>query len=295
MGHPSEYFIRFTLAQSWGDEDEETTLPSLNKSLHEFGLLGMLEQQYDAIMADFKPPDGFRFNNKKHQLTKEFMEEEKISGLWSPTKEERRVLLEVVDGPAGVRQNLHILLLGNIPHEVIADKLNNKWRLSPKFSEQMIDTYAHYFWNVGNTSQEDWAKLLEGKPYKDACIASLLCGEQQALYRAGFSPRVDGTRALKEAHRQAYFRLEALRFEADTKATVNSFSQLTARMMGLHEALFSEGSGLQDQLKQFRQVMMKKKDPNVKAIDDVISAVGTYSEDGTDGLKAKGDQADDDK
>lgn len=287
--------MKFTLAQAWGDEDEETTLPALNKSLHEFGLLGMMEQQYDSLMADFKPPDGFRFNNKKHALTQEFMEDEKISGLWSPNKDEKRVLLEIVDGSAGVRHDLHILLLGNLPHDVIADKLNSKWRINPKFNEGMIDTYAHYFWNVGNTSQEDWAKLLEGRPYKDAFMAALRCGEQQALYRAGFSPRVDGIRALKEAHRQAYFRLEALRFEPDSKLTAEVYSKLTARMMSLHEALFAEGSGLQEQLKQFRQIMMKKKDPNVKAIDEVISQVGSYSEDGTTGdlPQTKGDQDDD--
>lgn len=290
MGHPSEYFIKFTLAQSWGDEDEETTLVSLNKSLHEFGLLGMLELSYDALMADFSPPEGFRFNNKKHPLTKEFMEEEKISGLWSPNKDSKRVLLEVVDGPAGVRHDLHLLLMGNLPHDVITEKLNTKWRLNPSFNEEMIDTYNHYFWNVDNTTQEDWSKLLEGKPYKDAFMAALRCGEQQALYRAGFSPRVDGMRALKEAHRQAYFRLEALRFEPDSKLTAEVFSKLTARMMGLHEVLFSEGSGLQDQLKQFRQIMMKKRDPNVKAIDAVIDQVGSYSEDGTDSEQLKGDQ-----
>lgn len=292
MGHPAEYFIKFTLAQSWGDEDETTTLVSLNKSLYEFGLLGVLELQYDAIMADFSPPEGFRFNNKKHPLTKEFMESEKISGLWRPNKEERRVLLEMVDGPAGIRHDLHLLLMGNIPHDVITEKINVKWRLNPKFSVIMIDTYGHYFWNVGNTTQEDWSKLLEGKQYKDAFMAALRCGEQQALYRAGFSPRVDGMRALKEAHRQAYFRLEALRFEPDTKLTAEVFSKLTARMMGLHEVLFSEGSGLQDQLKQFRQIMMKRRDPGVKAIDAVIDRVGSYSEDGSDSEPTKGDQDD---
>jgi hypothetical protein len=292
MGHPSEYFVKFTLAQAWGDEDEDTSLVSLNKSLHEFGLPGMLESQYDALMADFKPPEGFRFNNKKHAPTKEYMVGEKISGLWRPNQDEKRVLLEVVDGAAGVRHDLHVLLLGNLPHAVVAEKLNIKWRLNPKFNEGMVDTYAHYFWNVGNTSQEDWSKLLEGKPHKDAFMAALRCGEQQALYRAGFSPRVDGNRALKEAHRQAYFRLEALRFEPDTKLTAEIYSKLTARMMGLHETLFSEGSGLQEQLKLFRQVMMKKKDPAVKAIDAIISKVGSYSEDGTDSEQVKGDQDD---
>jgi hypothetical protein len=39
--------------------------------------------------------------------------------------------------------------------------------------------------------------------------------------------------------------------------------------------------------------MMKRKDPDVKAIDQVINKVGSYSEDGTDSMQGEGDQTDD--
>lgn len=284
MGHPSEYFIRFALAEAHGEDEADTTLPGLNETLSAFGLLDLLESQYNRLMATFELPNSFRFNNRKHTPTQEFMEEEKISALWKPGKVERRVLDELVDGHAMVKHDLHLLLMGGLPHEVIADKLNTKYRLNPELDEAMVDMYRHYFWDVGNTSFAEWEKLLAGNRHKDAFIASLYCGEQQSLYRAGFSPRVDGNRAMKEAYRQAYFRLEALRFEPDSKSTIDSYSKLSARMMGLHETLYAQGTGLQDQLKQFRQIMMEHKDPDVTAVDTLINKLdgGSYSGDGGD-------------
>jgi hypothetical protein len=171
---------------------------------------------------------------------------------------------------------------------VIVQKLNDKYRLNPGLTTRMIATYTHVFWNVPRCSHSDWEELLAGKSHKDAFMAALYCGEQQALYRAGFSPRVDGMRAMKEAYRQAFFRMEALRFLPDSKTTTDAYSKLTARMLSVHDVLYSGGTGLQDQLKQFRQLMMKHDDPNIQAIDDVIEAVGSYSDDGQDGA-TKGD------
>jgi len=284
MGHPAEYFLKYTLAQAWGDDDADTTEGALNSTLIAFGLIPMLEDQYNHLMATFSPPKEFRFNNSKHASTKKFMEEEKISALWKPGKNEKRVIEELIDGHNMVKHDLHLLLMGAIPHEVVASKLNSKYRLSPGITEEMVDMYHHYFWNVGNATSEEWEKLLAGNRHRDAFMAALYCGDQQALYRAGFSPRVEGQRAMKEAFRQAFFRLEALRFSPDNKSTIDSYSKLTARMMGLHEILYAHGTGLQDQLKQFRQIMMKHKDPDVTKVDDLIDKLegGSYSGDGTD-------------
>lgn len=292
MSHPSEFFIRYTMAQSWGDEDAEVTQASLNDSLKAFGLLGMLEEQYDHLMATFTAPDGFRFNNRKHKLTRDFMKLEKIHSLWSPGKDEKRVLGEMIHEHKLLKQDIHILLLGMLPHDVVADKINSKYRVNPIITEKMISVYQHYFWNVKRTSHSDWENLLAGKSYKDSFLASLYCGEHQALYRAGFNPRVDSNRAMKEAYRQAFFRIEALRYQPDSGATVSAFSKLSARLMSVHDVLYSQGTGLQDQLKEFRQLMMQHKDPDVKAIDTIIDKVegGTYSGDGeVDSGDFKGD------
>ena len=90
----------------------------------------------------------------------------------------------MVDGNKLVKHDLHLLLLGNLPHEIIVSKLNTKYRLTPRFTERMVHTYQHFFWNVQNSTYEEWDKILSGKYYKDAFMASLYCGEHQALYRA---------------------------------------------------------------------------------------------------------------
>jgi hypothetical protein len=291
VGHPANYFIRYTLAQRWGDTEVDVTCASINETLKAFGLLALPEPEYNRIRTDFKPPVGFRFNNVKHKETREFMTAEKLTTLWQPTPEDGRVIDELIDGHRKLTLDLQLLLTGDLPHDIIAKKLSEKYRLKPVVTERMISMYYHYFWNVTLCTPLEFNALLEGNPTKDAFMSSLYCGEQQALYRAGFSPKVDGNRALKEAYRQAFFRLEALRFKPDTKDTTSSYSVLTTRMLGLHEVLYSGGTGLQDQLKEFRSIMMKTKDPVVKSITDVIDklAGGSYTGDGSDEKPSKKD------
>jgi hypothetical protein len=102
---------------------------------------------------------------------------------------------------------------------------------------------------------------------------------------------VDGSRALKESFRQAYFRLEYLRHLPDSKNVMAHYATLTSRIMALYELLYAQGGGLQEQLKQFRQIMMKHNDPDIPAIDKIIDKVagGSYSGDGESG-NSPGDQ-----
>lgn len=292
MGHPSEYFIKYSLANAWGDDDSTITASSLNDSMKAFGLPFLSDSEYGRIRGGFSPPVGFRFHTPNHRETIEFMRQERIYTLWQPTEDDQRVISELVSGNMLIKHDLHILLMGRLPHEIIAQKLNTKYRLMPELSSRMVDTYHHYFWNVGNTTHAQWNDLLQGNPALDALLAALYCGEQQALYRAGFSPSVDGGRALKEAFRQAYFRLEYLRHLPDSKNVMATFSALSARMLGLYELLYAEGGGLHEQLKMFRQIMMKHKDPDIKAIDTIIDKVagGSYSGDGAGNGRTKKDE-----
>jgi hypothetical protein len=293
MAHPTTYYLKYQMAEGWGDPDDPVTRGSLNNGLREYGYPELLEDQYDYIFSRFKPPEELRVNFPKHRMTRAFMKKEKIFELWNGGEVVKRVLSELLDGPAMIRQDIHLMMMGRMPHEAICAKVNKKWRLRPAFTAEMLDVYAHYFWNVKLASYDEWTLMLEGRAYRDSYIASLMCGDQQAMYRAGFSPKVEGKKALKEAYIQAYFRLEAARHEPDSKGTIASFSRLTQRLLSLHAKLHAEGSGLAEQLKEFRQIMMERKDPNVKAIDAVIGAVGSHSGDGGPTI-LPGDHQDDD-
>jgi hypothetical protein len=283
MPHPSTYYLKFLLAKSYKEETDESS-ETLNDTLLAYGLPSLAEHDYNLLREAFKPPKSFRFNNKKHRETAVFLKKEKVYTLWSPKTDDKRVLSEIVDGHRLLKLDIHILLMGQIPNNIIADKVNKKYRVVKPLTERMIATYAHYFWNVRMTSQKEWEDTLRGSPHYDALMSSLYCGDQQALYRAGFSPQVDGKRTLNEAMRQVHFRIQALRHQPDSKATIDTFSKLSARAMNLYNVLYSEGVGLTDQLREFRSVLMKHKDPDVKKIDDLIDKIkgGSYSGDGED-------------
>jgi hypothetical protein len=257
-------------------------METLNETLLLYGLPSLSEYQYNILRGTFEPPEGFRFNSKKHKETAAFMRDEKIYSLWSPNKNTKRVFAEMLDGHNLLKTDLHILLMGRLPDKVIVDRINIKYRIANPFNEAMIAAYRHFFWNVGVATPEEWERVLAGHASRDALMASLYCGEQQALYRAGFNPRVDGRAMLKEIMRQGYFRLQSLRFHEDTKYAIDTYAKLSARLLSVYEVLYAEGAGLQDQLQEFRAILMRHEDPAVKMVDDLIDKVagGGYTGDG---------------
>jgi hypothetical protein len=266
------------LAQNWG-ENGDITVDDLNKVLVSYDLPPYWSELFDDVMGTFYPPEGFDFENKKSPISRAFMEKEKILVLWEAKGDDDRVMEEIVEGPALLKHDIHMLLMGGIPPDVIADKLNGKHTLTRPINTRMVEVYTHYFWNKDRVPLTAWDKILCGYPRGDVFLTVLYCGPQQALYRCGMQPKVDVTRAIKEVHRQAYFRLEALRYSHDSHKTTQTFSALAAKVMASHEIMTAQGAGLQDQLKQFRQIMMKHNDPDIKQVDTLINKLegGSYS------------------
>jgi len=291
--HPSYYYLKYLLAQAWDEEpdvledeaeDREplTSAESLSVSLRLIGLPAVGDQLYKYLRMQVRPPKTFKFDVKNHKPSVQFMKQEKIYTLWKPEPIMKKVMTMIVQGHSLLKKDLHILLMGGLPHTIIADKLNTKYQMHPSLTEDVIDHYYHYFWNVGICSHEHWEYLLRGTTHYDDLIASLYCGEQQAMYRAGFSPIVNGKTALKDAFKQIHFRVQALRYMGDNKSSIDMVSKMSARMLTLYNAIFQEGEGLQEQLREFRSVLMKHEPADVSTFDELVSKVGSHSGDGKD-------------
>lgn len=289
MGHPCEYYVRFLLARSWADPEQQQDITATNLTLDAYGLPSLWEKHYDAIRAAFDPPANFKFNSRKHPDTRAFMKASKIYALWCPNEDSKRVLTDILDGNQLYRHKIHLLLMGRVPYKVIAEKLNRTFRINPPITEKMIATYHHYFWSVGSSRQDEWSELLRGFQHRDAFMASLHCGDQQALYRAGYKPKVPIKGALRDLHRQIHFRLEALHAWPDTASTFTALSTLGIRMEKLYEILHGEGAGAEDQLARLRTILLKHKVADVETIDSWIDTAsgGSISGDGSEKEEAE--------
>lgn len=281
MGHPSEYYIRFLLAESWGDTDKPLELKELNLGLKGLGLLEIVDTAFDHIRQDFFPPDGFKFSSRRGGPTTDFMRAEKISSLWKPDKNMSRVLKELL-GQNLVIDIVHILLMGNVPSKAVAELVSKRFRISPSLTPEMIDYYRHYYWRRNAFNYLQWEEELRNRPDKDSYLAPLYGGDLQALFRAGFNPKYDYKRALRDSHRQVSFRIQYLASKPDDKHYIDLLVKLSREERALYERLWGEGGGLADQAKAVRSFLMQHKLPNVKKLDEFIGAQGSISGDGTD-------------
>jgi hypothetical protein len=289
LRHPSEYYIRYLLATYWGNQDAPLELDGLNETLGELGLLSISQGQFDRLRSTFQPPADYDFGDSVHPPTVQFMKENKIHTLWQPNECMDRILTELLGehGDKSYQHDLHILLMGGVPHEVIAKKINKKYRLYASITNKMVEVYEHYFWRRRNLTRVEWAVLVQGHPFFDDYMAPLVAGEQQALFRAGMNPKYDCKQSLRDAHRQISFRVQHLAFHADCDGTTKNLTRLTRELRALYAILYGEGGGYEEELKEIRHWITVHMDPKIQAITDLVGPNGSYSGDGSDTKETK--------
>lgn len=283
MKHPADYYVRFLLAASWGDPENPLSLEAVNQTLDDMGLLKMLDSQWDYLLSTFRAPDDFLFNNHRHQPTIDFMKREKIYTIWVSDPDVQRILSEILgdQGNRSYQHDIHILLMGNLPYDVIAEKISKKYFLSHSLTARMIEIYQHYFWRKENLTKPQWQDFLAGHPQFYDFIPPLMCGELQGLYRAGFNPKYDHKKALRDAHRQAAFRVEYMAFSPDDKRTADTYGKYVRELRAL-SAILGQGGEFEEQLKEARHWHMSHSGEKIPALTDVVGPEGSYSGDGKD-------------
>jgi hypothetical protein len=265
MGHPSEFYVRFLLAKGWSNGTE--TFKTVSVTLKNYGLLEISQEAFESIHDQFSPPPSFFFQNRKHPSTANFMREQKIYTMWAP-KAEERAAVELIRLPL-VREAIQILLMGHVSPEDIATRVGGKF--NQEMTARAVQTYAHYFWNVDLCGFQEWAYHLHGNPMRDSYLSSLVGSPNQALYRAGFSPQINGKQALRETHRSLAMRIEATRRFPDTRDTALMLAALTKSFLDVHTALHGEGAGMEEMMKEFLKFKMERQKLVGGATTNVVS------------------------
>lgn len=279
MGHPSSYYIKYLIMEHWGDEEDYDSI-SLNQTLTSYGLPLVSDSEFNFLQLAMMPPDNFTFSNRKHKDSVEFMKEEGLYTLWNPNKDDRRVLTFLIHQQR-VRHKIDIMLMGEVPLIHIVNFINNEFRFREPITKEMVDTYHHFFWNTELPSVKEWEFLLMGHPEVDALMGAYHCGPDQAMYRVGGNPRIsDPKKPLREANRQAYWVLQALRYKPDTSDNIKLRSRIARDLLMLHDAIHGEGADTDAQLKKFRQFLLEKVPTAVEEWDSIVGPEGSYSGDG---------------
>lgn len=272
--HPAHYYIKFMLIT---EGENEENVDTVNQTLKAFNLPKVEESDYERIRASLRFPKTLAIGNRKHRPTIRFMRQEQVYSMWMMGEAEKGAL-ELLRYPL-VKETAQLLLMGRMQSDEVVQWVDKKFLT--KYDSKAIDSFRHYFWNSQLVSLEEWGFLLWGHPMRDHYLASFWGSRKQALYRAGFTPKVDGQMALKEAQRSIYMRLEATRMMSDTKDTARIIATLSKELVSVHMVLYGEGAGAEDAMKKLRQVRLQKSDAKVLPLR-ALAPGGNHSGSGKD-------------
>jgi hypothetical protein len=245
--------------------------------------------KYQLIYDDVVLPRGFRFFNLHHEPTREYMEEQGVVSIWSPTEVEMQVFTILKTKLA--MDTIKILLMGNLPAVEVTSKVARKHRV--EITADSVELFRYYFWNVDAIGFEDWELLLRGHHMRGMLLSTLHGSPDQARYRAGFNPKVDAKQSMRDIYRTLHFRIEGTRHLQDNEKTANLIGKLSKELVNVHGAIYGEGSALEDILRDFKAFVMETEEPDVTSIHD-LAPEGNYSESGVQVISDGGNGHDDD-
>jgi hypothetical protein len=270
MGHPSTNYARYLIVR--GAAEGDLSYDEIVDTLTYYNLPGMAEIRFKRLEAELKVPNDLQVNNLRHKKTERYMQAEGLYDIWNPTAPQKEVF-DLLRRPLAM-DTIKILLMGHIVPEEIVARVAARHRL--ELSEDAIGMFSYFFWDVEAVGQLEWKGYLTGHPLKDHMMAALNGSPDQARYRAGFSPAIDGERTLKDAHMAIHFRIEATRNMADNADTAGVIARLSKELVAIHQAIYGEGAGLEEILRKFKAFKMETVEPDAKPIMELAPS-GNYS------------------
>ncbi len=274
MGHPSQLYIKFLIAKDIAKGDQ-VEFSSVNLILSAFNLPQVSEDVFDRLLLEAQPLQSVRWSSPRHKYTQEWLSLLGVSELRFPSATLKKTL-ELQYKPQ-IKEVIEILTLGRLDVSEICLRVEKRFKYS--ISEEVINQYAKYFWDIDNCSAAQWYALLAGMSCQDAYMAALQGTKDQALWRAGFNPQVDPRTALVETHLMVYMRLDALRNAPDTPETAALVAKYSRELVNLHSMCFGEGAQMSSTIKQLKNFVLEKR--STKAPDlRLVSSNGSYSDDG---------------
>ncbi len=279
--HPSELFLKYCMTLPRQEAAHDGWIAMYTEHLGfpkpDFTYLMWLRAEFTRnIPANFQP------TNKYHKESVQFLKTEQIYGLHHPDATVM-ACFNLLISPRP-RQLVEDLLLGRLEPKEVAKKVNA--RLSEYFTTEVIEVYAHYFWNCGLLKVDDWATLLKEVDYRrEHTMAILQVGPAMALHKHGFQQHIDSKAVLQEMQETIYFDFRDWKSQARSPLRTKALSTLARSAVLIDERLAEADSALKESLKAFEQFRMKQAEHAVKGMEQ-IAPLGNYTGSGAKLLEA---------
>lgn len=287
--HPSENFIKYLMTSGHQAASDNAWIQMMVTSLNYPApdltyLQGLQNYLASKIPADFRPHD------RLHTDSRKFLREEGIFGFHQQTKDVKEANDIVLNYRA--RALTESLLLGRLEARDVAKKVNSK--LGMFYTEEGVDAYRHYYWQVGIMRVEDWMSLLPNPTddlQKQNILAISQVGASMALHKTGIQQQIDSKSMLRSMQEALYFDFMEWRTKKHGSDRTKSMTNLAKAAVMVDEQLSQSDSALKDSLKAFEQFRMETEKV---AVPDVRSLApgGNFSKSGAKLIEAKSEEKD---
>ncbi len=282
--HPSENFIKYLMTSghqsAHNDEWVRMIVSAQNYPIPDSSYLIWLRGKLNSTMpADFRPHDRY------HSESRNFL---KAEGIWGFHQQSREVkeANSIVDNYK-VRSMVESLLLGRLDAKDIAKKINSRFGLF--HTEEGIDAYRHYYWQVGIMRMEDWAIILPNPTddlQRQNIVAISQVGASMALHKTGIQQQIDSKSMLRSIQETLFFDLQEWKTRKHGSERTKAITGIAKAAVMVDEQLSQSDSALKDSLKAFEQFRMETEKVAVPDLRSLAPG-GNFSNSGAKLIEAK--------
>jgi hypothetical protein len=254
VNHPAQKFITYLVVRhpTWSDTQIE-------KHLRDWGFFPPPEwdKQYfvNLRLGLPPPPQGFDPLDLTNRPSTQYLRQLGIYEMFRNTPE-MQMAWDILSNP-DQRMVVEQVILSRLELKMACQRLNKRsgWFLS----EDGIETYRHYFWNVKLLTFDEWGKFLFGRAALYERYMSLLQGNQSlALFHLRIEQMIESKVMIQRSQEIAYFTLEEVNLKPGTAPDkVKAIAVLSKAVVECHEALSTSDMALKDVLKQFERFRME--------------------------------------
>lgn len=274
--HPAEFLLRYLLVSDPGVTDAQ-----LMKKLNDWAFLqpsptywGFLRQRVMEGM-----PQAFNPNNRVDPLSMKFLRKNEIYDMFFQTaavQEAWSILAEPTKRSA-IEQGL----MARVDPKVLAQKLNRKF--SWFLTEDGIERFGHYFWNVKLLSFDEWGRFLYNRTAMYDRHLSLLQGPPSLVFfHLRLEQTIESKKMIQRVQEIAYHNLEEVNTRIGTTPDkIKSIAMLGKTVLECHEALSTSDMALKDILSNFERWRMEHPQQNPPAINE-LAPNGNFTGSGAD-------------
>lgn len=271
--HPAENLIKYFLVRDMTDGE-------VQKKLEDWGFLTADPTTLPLLRSSVaQRPEGFNPGDRAHRPSVTWLRQLGLYELFHPS-EAMEEAWQVLGEPEQ-RLAAEQILLARLDLKIAAQKVNAKhnWH----FTEKMLKTYRHFFWNVPSLTFDEWGRYMYNRTaLYDRYMGLLMATPKLAFYHLRLDTTVESKQMIKDTQDIAYFTLMELAQKPGVSIDkVKGISMLGKLINECHQSLSTSDMALKDVLKQFEHWRMEHPQITPPALKSLAPA-GNHSGSGQD-------------